>query len=196
MSTEIIIIIGLSILCIILGLVLIFPKDKVVDGGTGGPGNWTEKQRNIIYDKVLLTELLNNNGGHLGDVCGVKILDVLRCIADDIANNYTFEYANLNFVLIAKDSKAKVGLNCLSICLGKKGNWSDYMKKAVYNIFTSVNLPEPENMRDQCITCLIEQLEQNYDPLDPTITDFIGGKNKNFDYSKELAACKLSKQCA
>lgn len=198
LSIEQIIIITLSIFCIILLICIIFNKDKKANEPKGDVGNWSDKQKAVLYDKVLYAIMLEEFDlkGYVANMCGYKILDMMHCIVDSIANKYTYKYANLNFITIVKDNDVmgKMKADCSTICLGKKGNWSENVKQAVFSKFVEMNLPQPHNLGDQCVSCIVDQLQNNYGPLDDPIINFIK-YGRGLDYSKELGLCKYTNKC-
>lgn len=197
LSIEQIIITALTVICIILLISMILKKDHKKESN-GDAGNWSEKQKAVIYDKVLYAVMLKGFDlkGYVASMCDSNILDMMHCIVHKISDKYSYKYANLNFILILQDNTFmnKIKDDCAAICLGTKGQWADTVKSAVFSRFMQTNLPEPQNLGDNCIQCIVDQLENNYDPLDPKIIDFIK-HGRGLDYSKEMNLCKYVKKC-
>lgn len=195
LPTEQIIIIVLALICLILIIFMIVKKDKKVDKPNGDVGNWSEKQKNIIYDKVLLAVLLPMKPeSYIRRMCAENILDMMRCIVNKLCNTYSYNYANLKGMVIMSDhsQRDKMMEECSAVCLGQKGKWSDRVKSTVYSNL----LNDPQKLGEKLASCIVNQLEKNYGPLDPQIISIASssGQINILDYKKEMDLCQYAQQ--
>jgi hypothetical protein len=106
------------------------------------------------------------------------------CIANDISSNYPYDskYEQDPLLNIPK----KYITQCLSSCLGVKGNWSNAFYEEIFDTAPKNQISNTE--------CYIKYLEKNLDPIDLLDPDF---DNKNKDLLNDsVKECNVPSSCA